>query len=86
MCGSEMPRTREHEMMKRKAPKGHFAVYVGSEETRFVVPTSYLKNPVFQELLDRAAEEYGFDNHDRIVLPCEVPSFERLMAFIGKCS
>ncbi|KAK9111880.1 hypothetical protein Scep_019399 [Stephania cephalantha] len=73
-------------MMRRRAPKGHFAVYVGSEETRFVVPTSCLKNPVFQELLDKAAEEYGFDNHDRIVLPCEVSNFEKLMAFMRKCS
>uniref|UniRef100_A0A6N2MAK1 Auxin-responsive protein n=1 Tax=Salix viminalis TaxID=40686 RepID=A0A6N2MAK1_SALVM len=45
-----------------RAPKGHFVVYVGNEMKRFVVPTSYLKNPIFQKLLDKAAEEFGFDN------------------------
>ncbi|KAK9134787.1 hypothetical protein Syun_014117 [Stephania yunnanensis] len=73
-------------MMRRRAPKGHFALYVGSEETRFVVPTSYLKNPVLQELLDKAAEEYGFDNHDRIVLPCEASNFEKLMKSDTLCN
>ncbi|CAA3026211.1 indole-3-acetic acid-induced ARG7-like [Olea europaea subsp. europaea] len=46
------------------APKGHFVVYVGKEMTRFVIPTLYLKNPLFQQLLDKAAEEFGFDNRN----------------------
>ncbi|KAJ6310790.1 hypothetical protein OIU76_015496 [Salix suchowensis] len=37
--------------------KGHFAVYVGETQTRFVVPISYLKNPSFQNLLSRVEEE-----------------------------
>ena len=45
-----------------RVPKGHFAVYVGETQKRFVVPISYLKNPSFQNLLSRVEEEQGF-NH-----------------------
>ncbi|KAI8028309.1 Auxin-responsive protein SAUR15 [Camellia lanceoleosa] len=44
-----------------RAPKGHFVVYVGDGDDgqevmrRFVVPTSYLKDPIFKQLLDKAA-------------------------------
>lgn len=44
-------------------PKGFLAVYVGeAEKKRFVVPTSYLKQPSFQDLLHGAEEEFGFDH------------------------
>ena len=65
-------------------PKGHFAVYVGDDEDRkrFVVPISYLKQPVFQALLNRAEEEFGFDhrmgNHNHLVIPCPVDDFVNL--------
>ncbi|VVA22025.1 PREDICTED: auxin-responsive [Prunus dulcis] len=43
--------------------KGYFAVHVGeSEKQRFVVPTSFLNQPAFQELLSEAEEEFGFDH------------------------
>ncbi|KAL7176569.1 hypothetical protein ACSBR2_029992 [Camellia fascicularis] len=72
---------------KKRAPKGHFVVYVGSEMKRFVVPTSHLKNPIFQQLLDKAAEEYGFhNNHNRIVLPCDESTFQRATAFLAQRS
>ncbi|KAF9661618.1 hypothetical protein SADUNF_Sadunf19G0087600 [Salix dunnii] len=63
--------------------KGHFVVYVGDEMKRFVVPTSYLKNPIFQKLLDESAEEYGFDNKNGIVLPCDESTFRSLTAFLA---
>lgn len=43
-------------------PKGHFAVYVGSQKKRYAVPMSYLKHPSFQNLLSEAEDEFGF-NH-----------------------
>ncbi|XP_027150243.1 auxin-induced protein X15-like [Coffea eugenioides] len=79
----KMPKQVEIEG-RETAPKGHFVVYVGSEMTRFVLPTSFLKNPLFQQLLDKAAEEFGFDNRSRIVLPCDVSKFQRLVAFLAK--
>ena len=44
-------------------PKGHFAVYVGENRTRYIIPISFLAHPQFQSLLQRAEEEFGF-NHD----------------------
>lgn len=69
---------------KRSTPKGHFVVYVGSEMTRFVLPTSYLKNPFFQKLLDKAAEEYGFHDTYKILLPFDEPTFRQFIAILGK--
>ncbi|KAL8197693.1 hypothetical protein R6Q59_001638 [Mikania micrantha] len=44
-------------------PKGHLAVYVGeNEKRRLVVPISYLEQPLFQSLLRRSEEEFGFDH------------------------
>ncbi|GMH02818.1 hypothetical protein Nepgr_004657 [Nepenthes gracilis] len=62
-------------------PKGHIVVYVGNaEKKRYVVPLSYLTHPSFQELLNRAEEEFGF-NHPMggLTIPCEEQTFELLM-------
>uniref|UniRef100_A0A5B6YPK8 Auxin-induced protein 15A-like n=1 Tax=Davidia involucrata TaxID=16924 RepID=A0A5B6YPK8_DAVIN len=61
-------------------PKGHFAVYVGESHqlkiNRFVVPISYLKHPLFQDLLRRAEEEYGFDHPmGGLTIPCSKDAF-----------
>lgn len=69
---------------RRRAPKGHFVVYVGEEMKRFVVPISYLKNPMLQQLLAEAAEEFGFDSQKRIVLPCDESTFQRITDFMIK--
>lgn len=65
----------EADQGRKIAPKGHFVVYVGSQMTRFVVPTYLLKNPLFQQLLDTAAEEYGFESRSKITIPCDEASF-----------
>ncbi|KAJ7945183.1 Auxin-responsive protein [Quillaja saponaria] len=66
----------------RRTPKGHFVVYVGDELKRFIVPLSYLKNPIFQKLLEKAAEEYGFNSHRSIVLPCDEIDFQRVADYL----
>ncbi|KAI4346381.1 hypothetical protein L6164_007279 [Bauhinia variegata] len=77
----EVAKKAEVEAKKIRTPKGHFVVYVGIEMRRFVVPMSYLKNPTFQRLLEKAADEHGFDNPDGIVLPCDASTFQGLIAF-----
>uniref|UniRef100_A0A3Q7FZJ4 Uncharacterized protein n=1 Tax=Solanum lycopersicum TaxID=4081 RepID=A0A3Q7FZJ4_SOLLC len=44
-------------------PKCHWGVYVGvNQKKRFVVPISYLNQPLSQDLLTQDEEEFGF-NH-----------------------
>ncbi|CAN1218632.1 Auxin-responsive protein SAUR21 [Linum perenne] len=56
-------------------PKGFLAVYVGEKQKkRFVVPLSYLSQPLFQDLLSMAEEEFGFDHPmGGLTIPCNVP-------------
>ncbi|AES89325.1 SAUR-like auxin-responsive family protein [Medicago truncatula] len=42
--------------------KGYVVVYVGEKQKRFVVPVSYLNKPSFQDLLNQAEEEFGYDH------------------------
>ncbi|KAG2570920.1 hypothetical protein PVAP13_7KG029100 [Panicum virgatum] len=61
-------------------PKGYFAVYIGAEARRFVVPTSYLSQPAFRELMERAAEEFGFDQAGGLRIPCREEDFQATVA------
>ncbi|XWS29980.1 hypothetical protein CRYUN_Cryun24cG0077900 [Craigia yunnanensis] len=76
----------KHYNERGRAPKEHFIVYVGEELRRFIVPLSYLKSPPFQQLLDKATEEFGFKSHNSIVLPCDDSTFRRVMEFAPICS
>ncbi|GFY89745.1 SAUR-like auxin-responsive protein family [Actinidia rufa] len=63
-------------------PKGHFAVYVGENRSRFIVPISFLTHPEFQCLLQRAEEEFGFDHEMGLTIPCEEVFFRSLTSLI----
>ncbi|XP_010255165.1 PREDICTED: auxin-responsive protein SAUR21-like [Nelumbo nucifera] len=60
-------------------PKGHIAIYVGetqNQKKRFVIPISYLKHPSFQDLLNRAEEEFGFHHPmGGLTIPCREDVF-----------
>ncbi|KAJ8461336.1 hypothetical protein OPV22_034262 [Ensete ventricosum] len=60
-------------------PKGHCPVYIGPEQRRFVIPTSYLSLPVFKLLLEKAEEEFGFDHQGALMIPCEVETFKYIL-------
>ncbi|MQL86834.1 hypothetical protein Taro_019369 [Colocasia esculenta] len=65
-------------------PKGYFAVYVGEEQRRFVIPTSYLGQPVFKVLLEKVEEEFGFDHQGAITFPCEIETFKYILQFMER--
>ncbi|KAB2079947.1 hypothetical protein ERO13_A05G035700v2 [Gossypium hirsutum] len=65
-------------------PKGYFAVYVGPELRRFIIPTSYLSHPVFKILLQQAEEEFGYDHNGALTLPCEIETFKYLLKYIDQ--
>ncbi|MBA0817309.1 hypothetical protein Gohar_022311 [Gossypium harknessii] len=60
----------------KKVPKGYFAVYVGENQKRFVIPVSFLSQPLFQELLGKSEEEFGY-NHPTggLTIPCDEDIF-----------
>ncbi|KAL1361534.1 hypothetical protein AAHE18_03G010800 [Arachis hypogaea] len=61
--------------------EGHFAVIATVEgPKRFLVPLRCLRNPTFLSLLERAAEEYGFDQLGAITIPCNPSDIETLLA------
>ncbi|KAL2329048.1 hypothetical protein Fmac_022475 [Flemingia macrophylla] len=45
-----------------EVPKGYPAVYVGEKKKPFVIPVSYLNQPLFQELLIQAEEEFRYES------------------------
>ncbi|KAL5055611.1 hypothetical protein RYX36_036293 [Vicia faba] len=59
--------------------KGYLAVYVGDKMRRFVIPVSYLNQPLFQELLNQAEEEFGYDHPmGGLTIPCSEDEFLNL--------
>ena len=58
--------------------------YVGSERSRFIIPTVYLNHSLFQALLEMAEEEYGFHHHMGLTIPCEEADFQYLTSLLGK--
>uniref|UniRef100_A0A2N9J2H9 Uncharacterized protein n=1 Tax=Fagus sylvatica TaxID=28930 RepID=A0A2N9J2H9_FAGSY len=60
-------------------PEGHVPVYVGDEMERFVVSAELLNHPVFVKLLNKSAQEYGYDQKGALRIPCHVLVFERVL-------
>ncbi|KAI3716659.1 hypothetical protein L1987_67680 [Smallanthus sonchifolius] len=56
-------------------PKGHLVVYVGENQSRFVINVKLLENPLFNALLDEAREEYDFTTGCRLYIPCDEDVF-----------
>ncbi|KAF5803808.1 putative small auxin-up RNA [Helianthus annuus] len=66
-------------------PKGYFAIYVGEQKKkRHVVPVSLLSEPMFQDLLHQAEEEFGY-NHQMgaLTIPCSEDVFTDLASRLG---
>ncbi|XP_044470678.1 auxin-responsive protein SAUR50-like [Mangifera indica] len=70
----------EPEGLPGDVPKGHFAVYVGQNRSRHIIPISILSHPEFKALLNKAEEEYGFKHDMGLTLPCDEVVFLSLTA------
>ncbi|CAN1160429.1 Auxin-responsive protein SAUR24 [Linum perenne] len=68
-------------------PKGFLVVYVGeTQKKRFVVPVCYLRQPLFQDLLSMAEEEFGFDHPmGGLTLPCSEETFIYVTSALSRC-
>ncbi|KAE8669962.1 Auxin-induced protein X10A [Hibiscus syriacus] len=64
-----------HIASSKKVPKGYFAVYVGENQKRFVIPVSFLNQPSFQDLLGMS-EEFGYSHPTGgLTIPCNEDLF-----------
>ncbi|EOA31703.1 hypothetical protein CARUB_v10014909mg [Capsella rubella] len=70
---------RRSKKQSSSVPEGHVPVYVGEEMERFVVSAELLNHPVFIGLLNRSAQEYGYEQKGGLQIPCHVLVFERIM-------
>ncbi|XVF00962.1 hypothetical protein REPUB_Repub04eG0047500 [Reevesia pubescens] len=60
----------------KKVPKGYFAVYVGENQKRFVIPVSFLRQPLFQDLLGLSEAEFGYCHPTGgLRIPCDEDIF-----------
>ncbi|XP_012839934.1 PREDICTED: uncharacterized protein LOC105960316 [Erythranthe guttata] len=79
-------RSLSAEKRTTEVPNEHLAVYVGeSENKRFVIPLSYLNDPLFQELLYQTEEELGFHlPMGGLTIPCSEDLFIDLTSQLSK--
>ncbi|KAF5781446.1 putative small auxin-up RNA [Helianthus annuus] len=60
-------------------PEGHLPIYVGEEMQRFVVNADLLNHPIFINLLNKSAQEYGYEQKGVLRIPCHVFVFEQVL-------
>lgn len=70
----------DQEGLPEDVPKGHFAVYVGENRSRYIIPISWLGHQEFKTLLQRAEEEFGFKHEMGLTIPCEEDVFRSIVA------
>lgn len=63
-------------------PEGYLVMYVGEERRRFVIKAKYLSHPVFKALLNKSAEEFGYEHKGGLEIACDVNFFEHLLWLI----
>ena len=79
---SELPDAVEPTKRITDVPHEHFPVYVGIDQTttrRFIVSAEMLRHPIFVELLNRSAQEYGYEQRGVLRIPINVVVFERVL-------
>lgn len=76
------PSVHQKETIPKDVPKGHFVVYVGEYQKRFVIKIGLLKHPLFKALLDRTQEVYDLGADSKFWIPCD----EELFISIVRCA
>ncbi|XP_054816583.1 auxin-responsive protein SAUR71 [Prosopis cineraria] len=72
-------RNRRHRSRTASASEGHVPIYVGDEMRRFEVDAELLNHPIFVKLLNKSAQEYGYEQKGVLRIPCRVLVFERVL-------
>ncbi|KAL6952162.1 hypothetical protein U1Q18_003763 [Sarracenia purpurea var. burkii] len=77
---SIFPASQTASSVNSDIPKGYLAVYVGEtqkmKKKRFLIPISFLNQPLFQDLLQKAEDEFGFYHPmGGLTIPCTEDTF-----------
>ncbi|GAA0174413.1 hypothetical protein LIER_27808 [Lithospermum erythrorhizon] len=62
-----------------RGKKDGVPVYVGEEMERFLVSAEVLNHPIFVTLLNKSAQEYGYEQKGVLRIHCNVFVFERVL-------
>lgn len=77
-------RRRSKDCCYTDVPEGYLPVYVGLKELRrFVINASFLNHPIFAELLQKSAQEYGYEQKGGLKIPCDVMLFEYIIFLLN---
>ena len=59
-------------------------MYVGEKQKRFMIPISHLSQPTFQDLLNEAEEEFGYEHPmGGLTIPCSEDVFQRITSCLN---
>ncbi|GLJ24255.1 hypothetical protein SUGI_0462460 [Cryptomeria japonica] len=65
---------------RRDVPKGYLPVYVGKDVcVRFVIEAKVVNQPLFAQLLQTSAEEFGYEQTGALRIPCDIVLFETIL-------
>ncbi|KAJ4754843.1 SAUR-like auxin-responsive protein family [Rhynchospora pubera] len=79
---SRVAHATHHTPAPSKVPPGHVPVHVGEATEppqRFTVRAEMLNRPIFVGLLERTAQELGFQQTGALRILCTVSLFQRLL-------
>jgi hypothetical protein len=62
---------------EEKVPRGHVPMVAGGE--RVLVPVTLLGDPCVAELLDMAAQRYGYGQSGVLRVPCDAERFRQVV-------
>ncbi|KAL9238448.1 hypothetical protein vseg_012866 [Gypsophila vaccaria] len=65
------------------ADKGHFFIYA-NDGKRFMIPLTYLKSEIIQQLFRMAEEEFGLTTDGPITLPCDSVLMEHAISVLDR--
>lgn len=64
----------------KEAPRGYVPMIVGrGVEERVLVKTKLLKHPSLANLLDLAAQEFGYEQRGILKIPCSLEQFRSVV-------
>lgn len=78
---------RDSKLGDERAPKGYVPLLVGGEaEQRVLVHVSLLNDPRMAELLETAAQEFGYEQRGILRLLCDAEQFRLVVDEISKAN